>query len=395
MKEIDNIKEFKHWLDMPNPAPAAIKDLDIRPYEDRVVEMDFKDSFFLGCEMSRVTAGHIVFTGGVVIPDSKKVRFPVHRARLYSPEELFAGFDEKCPDGYFQTFDYQVYKEYVQHGMDQPKSIFVSLMRRLHDHSISDALEEAIEGRKVVAVMGGHSIERSEETYLKIALIAGRLSRKGYLMVSGGGPGAMEATNLGAYFSARSEAELKEAIAILKKRPKGALPHKEYKDPDWLHRAWKVREAYPVPAGKEKASMSIGIPTWLYGHEPPNPFASHIAKYFANSVREDGLLSIAHYGVIFAPGSAGTTQEVFQDATKNHYAQYNDKKIPKYISPMIFMGVKHWTQDRPVYPLLQKLAKNQKYHELLFLSDDIDEIIEKILEYRREDYMFGDFSRRQ
>ena len=40
-------------------------------------------------------------------------------------------------------------------------------------------------------------------------------------------------------------------------------------------------------------SVSLGIPTWYYGNEPPNLFASHAGKYFFNSVREDGLVSIA------------------------------------------------------------------------------------------------------
>ena len=116
----------------------------------------------------------------------------------------------------------------------------------------------------------------------------------------------------------------------------------------------------------------VGIPTWLYGHEPPAPFATHIAKYFANSVREDGLLAIAKHGVIFAPGSAGTTQEVFQDAAQNHYANQ------QFISPMIMFGEEHWTKKRPVWPLLATVAKGKEYGELIALTDSEDEIIRRI-----------------
>lgn len=49
-----------------------------------------------------------------------------------------------------------------------------------------------------------------------------------------------------------------------------------------------------------KKKTSVAIPTWLYGHEPPNVSASLVAKYFANGVREEGLLAIAGNGVIFA-----------------------------------------------------------------------------------------------
>ena len=62
--------------------------------------------------------------------------------------------------------------------------------------------------------------------------------------------------------------------------------------------------------------VSLGIPTWLYGHEPSTPFATHIAKYFVNSVREDTILTVAYGGIIFTPGSAGTLQEIFQEAVQ-------------------------------------------------------------------------------
>ena len=41
--------------------------------------------------------------------------------------------------------------------------------------------------------------------------------------------------------------------------------------------AFEVVDA--TPDGRE----SLGIPTWHYGHEPPNPFATSIAKYFRNA----------------------------------------------------------------------------------------------------------------
>jgi hypothetical protein len=47
------------------------------------------------------------------------------------------------------------------------------------------------------------------------------------------------------------------------------------------------------------------------------------------------------------------------------------------------MGKEAWTQQMPVYPLLQELQACNKYKNLLLaLSDDIDEIIEKLLKFR-------------
>lgn len=272
--------------------------------------------------------------------------------------------------------------------METPSSIHTSLARRLHDHSITDALYELIENKKVVAIMGGHAMERQDPYYLQIAKISRTLTKKGFLMVSGGGPGAMEATHLGAYFACRSEEELIQAINAFKIRPLNAPKGKEYDDEDWLHRAWSIKTKYPIPQGKEKECMSIGIPTWLYGHEPPAPFATHIAKYFANSVREDGLLTIAKYGVIFAPGSAGTTQEIFQDATQNHYAPYNKHQIKKFVSPMILFGEKAWTEERPLWNFLKQVSHGKPYGELLHLTDNTSEVIEHITNYNPEKYAF-------
>jgi predicted Rossmann-fold nucleotide-binding protein len=392
VKEIDNKTDFKAWIKTAAPTlpNAAIQNLDLKEFAPLMIHKFYPNTLFLGCQLSDIVAGHIVQTGGTVIPSSKEVLFKSHLAHLYTQEELFKGFAPNDKAGYHKTLDYKIYEQYVEQGKDFPESIHVSLMRRLHDHSITEALKEAIAGQKVVAIMGGHGIERSAPFYQKIARIAWELTQKGFLLVSGGGPGIMEATHLGAYFATRSLEEMNDALKVLSVRPKGVVPGKEYDDWDWLHRAMKVIKKYPLTTNFMKAkSMSIGIPTWLYGHEPPAPFATHIAKYFANSVREDGLLAIAKHGVIFAPGSAGTTQEIFQDACQNHYAAYNkDPRAKRFVSPMILFGVEHWTKVRPVWNLMQTVTQNQRYQELLTLTDDAEETIEQIVRYNPADYQY-------
>ncbi|MBU2951023.1 hypothetical protein KO493_09970 [Tamlana agarivorans] len=388
MIEIDELLDFENWINSGVKTPMALQELNLLAYDAKIFKHTFEDSMFLGCDLTNEAAGHIIKTGGMVISNRKDVPFKMHKAKLYSVEELFKGFDINSKGGYKDTFDYKVYKDYVENGMETPASIHISLARRLHDHSITDALYELIEGRKVVAIMGGHAMERQDPYYLEIAKISRTLTRKGYLMVSGGGPGAMEATHLGAYFSYRPETELIEAVNAFKTRLPDAIPGKEYDDTDWLHRAWKIKTQYPMPSGKEEASMSIGVPTWLYGHEPPALFATHIAKYFANSVREDGLLTIAKYGVIFAPGSAGTTQEIFQEVTQNHYAPYNTHTIKKHVSPMILFGVEAWTVERPLWEFMKHTSEGRPYGEILHLTEDPSEIINHIVNYNPEAYAF-------
>ncbi|RMF62733.1 MAG: hypothetical protein D6743_11810, partial [Calditrichaeota bacterium] len=293
-----------------------------------------------------------------------------YRGALYSVDELMAGFDPEAPDGYARTLDGRIHRHYRDTGGAEPTDILETLSRRLHDHAITDALQEVLEQRHVVAIMGGHALPRSHPLFLAVAQIARALTQKGYLMVSGGGPGAMEATNLGAWLANRSLADLKDAIRLLSSAP-GYDPKEA-----WLKTAFEVRRAYPNSPESPAHTISVGIPTWLYGHEPPNIFATHIAKYFANSVREDGLLTIARSGIIFAPGSAGTVQEVFQDAAQNHYKTAGDA------SPMIFLDQTFWTETTPVFPLLKKLAAGRDYAAYLMVTDDPNEAVERIEAFR-------------
>jgi predicted Rossmann-fold nucleotide-binding protein len=178
--------------------------------------------------------------------------------------------------------------------------------------------ESAPKARKLVGIMGGHVEDRTSKYYAMVAGISYRLTKAGYCALTGGGPGVMEAGNLGAYMSGYSTDQLKDAISVLSEAPSyppldPSDPNNESKRKEYVKAALKVRQRYPNGAN------SLGVPTWAYPDEPTGQFASHIAKYFANSIREDGLLAIAAYGVIFGPGAAGTSQEIFQDAVHNSY----------------------------------------------------------------------------
>ena len=370
MREIDDLAACEEWLAMPAPRPhAAFQGLDLRDVAG-FREGDFDGCLFLSCRLHPAQAGYLTTTGATVVRDDPARPYPAHRARLYTPDELFAGFDPSDPDGWEGTYDAAVYRHWLATGRQYPPRIDESLARRLHDHSISDALHDDLAGHRPVAIMGGHGIERSSADFADVARIARTLTRDGYLMLSGGGPGAMEATHLGAWMAHFPDDQLDAASGLLAPRPAGAAPGREYADPDWLHRAMAVRERWPLPDPVEHDS--IGIPTWMYGHEPPAAFATKIAKYFANSVREEGLLAIATHGVVFAPGSAGTTQEIFQDATQNHYASFGPP------SPMVLFGTRHWTERLPAWPLLTALADGRDYRSLMLLTDDPDEVIARI-----------------
>lgn len=373
MLELTDRASCDAWLGDPRRPPAALRALDLRDRTEFLTQ-PFDDCLFLSCLLTDAQAGHLTSTGATVLRDDPIRPYTAHRARLYTPAELFAGFAPDTPgSGWADTFDGAVYRWCREHGGAQPDTIAESLAQRLHDHSIADSLDAALVGARPVAIMGGHALVRGSAHYATVAEISRQLTRDGYLLLSGGGPGAMEASHLGAWMAVAPDAALTDALGVLAPRPAGSPAGREYADPDWLHRAWAVRRRWPNGA----ANPSIGIPTWVYGHEPPAAFAGQVAKYFANSVREEGLLALATYGVVFTPGSAGTVQEIFQDAAQNHYASYGPA------SPMVLLGREYWTRELPVWPLLEALSARYEYRDLIVLTDEPAQAVAAIRAYAR------------
>lgn len=289
---------------------------------------------------------------------------------LYTASSLYEGLlnDDSVPIG--DCYDQKVYEYYLSMGKHATYEREM-LGRSLHDYAIGKALDKYLtqyDRLKVVGVMGGHGMLRTENTYREIVLMSKELTERFSLMVTGGGPGAMEATHLGAWMAGRSVEEVDEALEMLRVAP-------SFKDEEWLRSAFRVMRRFP-----QHVFRSLGLPTWLYGHEPSTPFATDIAKFFDNSIREDSILTIAFGGIIFTPGSAGTMQEVFQEAVQNHYLSFG------LSSPMIFLGQQFWDEEMPVYPFLEDLVKKGKYKNLnLVLVDTGHDAVQELLSFRNKE----------
>ena len=290
--------------------------------------------------------------------------------QLYNAEELYGGSDDEEKDraSFADCYDSRVYQYFMAQGKITLE-VKESVARAMHDHGVHVALVEFLkthDPRRCVGIMGGHALLRNDPMFASVAMLSKRLTEEGFFMVSGGGPGAMEATHLGAWMAGRTDEEAVEAIRAL------AAAATSFKDRRWLSSALDVMQRYP-----QTQYVSLGMPTWLYGHEPSTPFATHIAKYFVNSVREDTILTIAFGGIIYTPGSAGTLQEIFQDAVQNHYLSLG------IASPMVFMGKRFWTEDVPVYPMMHQMEEAGKYKNLLMtLTDDPAEIVEVLKNFQ-------------
>jgi transketolase len=294
--------------------------------------------------------------------------YPTYPKSLYNSKMLYEGYDYHDESTFETCFDTQVYRHYESLGK-RGQQVKETLARSLHDHFITHHLYRLLDlydEKDVIGIMGGHAKRRDDPQYRQIVFLSKRLTEMDRLMVTGGGPGAMEATHLGAWMAGRSEAEVNEAIEML-------MPSPTYKDEGWLRRSFEVMERFP----RITDHRSLAIPTYYYGHEPTTPFATDIAKYFDNSVREDGVVTIAKGGIIYTPGSAGTMQEIFQDAGQNHYESEG------YASPMIFMGKDYYTNYMPAYSLLKDLSDRGLYKNMILtVSDDNDEIIEAIVRFK-------------
>jgi predicted Rossmann-fold nucleotide-binding protein len=207
-------------------------------------------------------------------------------------------------------------------------------------------------------------VARDAELYGRVAELGRTLRRAGYTIATGGGPGVMEAANLGAWMAPAADADLDAALAILAPAPTAAAPDA------YVQAALAVRNRWP--AGGE----SLGVPTWVYIDEPTTGFATHIAKYFTNSIREDGLLAIARSGVVYAPGGAGTEQEIFTDAAQNSLTLHEVR------SPMVFFGREFFEEQHPeLLAATRRQADAFGWSALVAVSERPDEIAAFIAEH--------------
>ncbi len=338
-------------------AGLRLQDLDLHDRERALLERtDLEGLVVLGGRTSEALAHHLRAHGALVFPTDPHAPVDPYRSTLYLPHELYAGLAEH---GYDATPDARAYRWSADAALG--RDAFVTLLRAIHDDSISDALTEALGDAGVVGVMGGHALRRGSSEYAAAARLGHTLASAGLTVATGGGPGAMEAANLGAF--APTSTALDAALERL-----GGAPGYAPDVGAWATAGLAVHDDLLRSAPAHDRGASIGIPTWFYGHEPPNAFCSGIAKYFSNAVREDGLLARSTAGIVVLPGAAGTVQEVFQAATRLYYALDGDPS-----PPLVLVGTEHWSEALPVWPALRALARGRSMEDAVHLVEDVAE----------------------
>jgi predicted Rossmann-fold nucleotide-binding protein len=324
-----------------------VRRVDLSARSAELARLRVAGATFLGCTFAPGDEERVTRGGALVLPALTIAPVDVYRSRLYTPDELY----DATP--YARSLDGRAYA-----WSQTPGNADDALARSLHDHAIDEALAVWMRRKHLVGVMGGHATQRGDGEYADAARLGHALAAR-YVVATGGGPGAMEAANLGCFMAGSPASAVTDAVAALAE-VSSFRPSVD----DWLRPAMAVR------SGVDDPHDSLSIPTWHYGHEPTNVFATGIAKYFRNAVREAILLEICDAGIVFLPGQGGTIQEVFQDACENYYADESS------VAEMVLVGRTYWTETLPAWPLLLSLARGRPMEDRVHLVDGVDDAAE-------------------
>jgi hypothetical protein len=204
---------------------------------------------------------------------------------------------------------------------------------RLHVRQIADEFYEGFNTvadlpEPAVTIFGSARVSEDHPVYAEARDVGKRFAEAGFVVVTGGGPGVMEAANRGA---------------------------------------------------KEGGGLSVGFNIVLPHEQESNPYLDVDLTFAHFYVRKTMFVKAAEGFVIF-PGGFGTLDELFEALTL-----IQTGKIRHF--PVVLAGAEHWQGLLDwVRERLLETSKVSTYDlELLRASDDVDEICALVEEgYRRQ-----------
>jgi len=179
-----------------------------------------------------------------------------------------------------------------------------------------------------ITVFGSARFTESDPLYKLTRTLGGKISQLGFTVMTGGGPGLMEAANRGA---------------------------------------------------KEVGGRSIGCNITLPKEQRPNAYLDSWVEFKFFMIRKF-MLAKYSYGFIAMPGGFGTLDELFGVLTL-----IQTKKMKGY--PVILMDTVYWGKLHSFISevLLSSGAIEQKDLDLILFTDSPDEAIEHLRKYTSED----------
>lgn len=188
---------------------------------------------------------------------------------------------------------------------------------------IVDGFETLSEFFPCISIFGSARVRPGDETYEKTVIIARELSKHGYHIITGGGPGIMEAGNKGA---------------------------------------------------REGGAKSIGLNIHLPMEQEPNPYANVKLDFRYFFIRKLMFVKYAQ-AYIGMPGGFGTLDEIFEALTL-----IQTKRIKPF--PVILVGSDYWggLLDWIKNTLLTRGLISPEDLDLITVLDSPDEIVKTIKE---------------
>jgi uncharacterized protein (TIGR00730 family) len=187
-----------------------------------------------------------------------------------------------------------------------------------------DAFETLSKLKESVTIFGSARVRPGDPYYEKAEYLSRRLAENGFGVITGGGPGIMEAANKGA-----------------------------------------------AAAGGKSVGMNIRLPY----EQKPNPYANIVIEYKYFFIRKVMFIKYAVAYVIL-PGGFGTIDELFEALTL-----IQTKRIKCF--PVILMGSEYW--QGLVDWLKNTMLKNDKITpgdlDIFQVIDDPDEVVKHIKKF--------------
>ncbi len=179
-----------------------------------------------------------------------------------------------------------------------------------------------------VTVFGSARIQAGHPHYELARRMGGEIAKLGFTVMTGGGPGLMEAANRGA---------------------------------------------------KEAGGRSVGCNITLPQEQKPNPWLDRWVTIDHFFVRKTLLMKYS-YGFIIMPGGVGTLDEMFEALTL-----IQTRKIRNF--PIVLMGLDYW---QPLVALMHHMAKagtiSQEDLALIHMTDSVDNATAHLSEYAIKEF---------